>query len=60
MITKINTSCGDITIDTEVIAKYAGSSAVECFGVVGMASISMKDGLVKLLKKDIHIQQLEK
>jgi len=25
---------------------------VECFGIVGMASVSMKDGLVHLLKKD--------
>ena len=31
---------------------YAGSVAVECFGIVGMAAVSMKDGLVKLLKKD--------
>ena len=41
-----------ITIDPEVIAKYAGSVAVECFGIVGMAAVSMKDGLVKLLKKE--------
>ena len=46
------TQIGDVTIDQEVIAKYAGSSAVECFGVVGMASVSMKDGFVKLLRKD--------
>ena len=39
-------------IDTDVIATYAGSVAVECFGIVGMAAVSMKDGLVKLLKKD--------
>ena len=26
--------------------------AVECFGIVGMAAVSMKDGLVKLLKGD--------
>ena len=25
---------------------------VECFGIVGMAAVNMKDGLVKLLKKD--------
>ena len=43
---------GKITIDTDVIATYAGSVAVECFGIVGMAAVSMKDGLVKLLKKD--------
>lgn len=35
-----------------MIATYAGSVAVECFGIVGMAAVSMKDGLVKLLKRD--------
>ncbi len=49
---QMNTSMGTITIDDDVLAKYAGSSAVECFGVVGMASVNMKDGIVKLLKKD--------
>jgi len=43
---------GSIKIDNEVIAQYAGSVAVECFGIVGMAGVSMKDGLVRLLKKD--------
>lgn len=48
----MSTDLGIITIDPEVIAKYAGSVAVECFGIVGMADVSMKDGLVKLLKKE--------
>ena len=43
---------GTITIESEVIARYAGSTAVECFGIVGMAAVSMKDGLVKLLKRE--------
>lgn len=52
---------GTISIDSEVIARYAGSTAVECFGIVGMAAVSMKDGLVKLLKGDsltrgIHVE----
>ena len=48
----VTTEFGDIKIENEVIAKYAGSSAVECFGVVGMASVNVKDGFVRLLKKD--------
>ena len=48
----MNTHLGNITIDKEVIAQYAGSVAVECFGIVGLAGINMKDGLVKLLKKE--------
>ena len=50
--TSMNTHMGNIIIDNEVIAQYAGSVAVECFGIVGMAAVSMKDGLVKLLKKE--------
>ncbi len=48
----MNTHMGNIVIDNEVIAQYAGSVAVECFGIVGMAGVSMKDGMAKLLKKD--------
>ncbi len=48
----MSTQVGNIVIDTEVIAQYAGTVAVECFGIVGMAAVSVKDGLVKLLKKE--------
>jgi len=48
----MSTENGDILIDIEVIAQYAGLTAVECFGIVGMATVSMKDGLVKLLRGD--------
>jgi uncharacterized alkaline shock family protein YloU len=49
---RIDSGLGQIIIDTDVIATYAGSVAVECFGIVGMAAVSMKDGLVKLLGKN--------
>lgn len=48
----MNTHMGNIVINNEVIAQYAGSVAVECFGIVGMAGINVKDGLVRLLKMD--------
>lgn len=48
----MNTHLGNIYIDNDAIAQYAGSVAMECFGVVGMASVNMKDGIVSLLKKD--------
>lgn len=49
---RMDNQLGEILIDTDVIAKYAGSVAVECFGIVGMATVNVKDGLVKLLKRD--------
>ena len=48
----MSTDLGIITVHPEVIAKYAGSVAVECFGIVGMAAVNVKDGLVRLLKKE--------
>ncbi|MEE1114265.1 MAG: Asp23/Gls24 family envelope stress response protein [Eubacterium sp.] len=49
---RVNSDLGEVIINPDVIATYAGSVAVECFGIVGMAAVNMKDGLVKLLKKD--------
>ena len=49
---QIDTQYGKVLVEDDVIATYAGSVAVECFGIVGMAAVSMKDGLVKLLKKE--------
>ena len=49
---RIDNKYGSIQIDPEVIAMYAGTTAVECFVIVGMAAVSMKDGLVKLLKRE--------
>ena len=43
---------GQFLIDSVVIALYAGSTAVVCFGMVGMGAVCMKDGLVKLLKRE--------
>ena len=49
---QMNTEYGQIIIDEEVIAKYAGMNALECFGIVGMARVSKRDGLVSLLMRD--------
>ena len=48
----LDSSLGEVVINPDVIATYAGSVAMECFGIVGMAAVNMKDGLVGLLKKD--------
>ena len=53
---RMDNAFGTIVIDNSVIAKYAGSVAVECFGIVGMASVNMKDGIVSLLKRD-HLEK---
>ena len=47
---RLKTGQGSVSISSEVIAQYAGTSALECFGIVGMATVSMTDGLVKLLR----------
>jgi uncharacterized alkaline shock family protein YloU len=52
MAAKINTELGVISIDENVIATIAGISAMECYGIVGMASKNATDGLFELLKSD--------
>jgi uncharacterized alkaline shock family protein YloU len=49
---KVSNQMGEVIIDMNVVAQYAGLAAIECFGIVGMAAVSMKDGIVKLLKRD--------
>lgn len=49
---KMNTKMGSVVVDREVLAKYAGSATTECFGVVGMAAVNVKDGVTKLLKRE--------
>lgn len=43
---------GEVKINPDVIAQYAGMAATECFGIVGMGAVSLKDGIVKVLKND--------
>ena len=58
---RIDSGLGQIIIDTDVIATYAGSVAVECFGIVGMAAVSVKDKLLgrKSLKHGISVKITE-
>ncbi len=39
-------------INDRVVAGYAGSAAVGCMGVVGMADAGMKDGWGRLLNRE--------
>ncbi len=46
----VDSEYGQVSIDNSVIASIAGAVANKCYGVVGMAKKSRKDGLVDLLK----------
>ena len=48
----INSELGEISVNNNVIAQMAGAVATNCYGVVGMAVRSSKDGIAKLLKKE--------
>ncbi|MFC0524096.1 Asp23/Gls24 family envelope stress response protein [Pontibacillus salicampi] len=49
----LNTNYGHVTITNEVIATVAGGAAVECYGIVGMASKNqLKDGIAEILRKE--------
>lgn len=46
----VKNKLGEITINKEIVAMIAGASAVECYGLVGMATKSTTNGIAKLLK----------
>lgn len=49
---KVVNEFGTIDINNEVISTVAGASAVECYGLVGMASASGSNGIANLLKRE--------
>ncbi|NLO96759.1 MAG: Asp23/Gls24 family envelope stress response protein [Peptococcaceae bacterium] len=48
----METQLGKIEITEEVIATIAGAAAIECYGLVGMASRKISDGVSGLLKRE--------
>ena len=52
MAIETKTNYGNISITSDAIASLAGGIITECYGVVGMAAVNMRDGFVGLLKKD--------
>jgi len=59
MAIRINSSLGDVLIGNNVIASIAGYVATKCYGVVGMASKSKTDGVIKLLKREVISKGVE-
>ena len=49
---EINNNLGTIDISEEVIATIAGAAAVECYGLVGMASRKSADKFSELLGRE--------
>ncbi|BCV24763.1 Asp23/Gls24 family envelope stress response protein [Gelria sp. Kuro-4] len=52
MLSENRNEFGSIAIGDEVIATLAGAAAMECYGLVGMASRRITDGFVELLGRD--------
>ena len=48
----INSDNGKVSIDESVVAQVAGLTALDCFGIVGMGIVNVKDGIVKQLRRD--------
>ncbi|QYR23706.1 Asp23/Gls24 family envelope stress response protein [Paenibacillus sp. sptzw28] len=50
---QLNSELGSIYITDHVISVLAGSAALECYGLVGMASRKqLKDGITEMLGRD--------
>lgn len=49
---KFQNELGTVTVNDEVLLKVAGYSALECYGIVGMASKRTTDGIVQLIGRE--------
>jgi len=63
---EINNLWGKIIVYEDVIATVAGFAAEECYGLVGMASRKISDGVARLLNREniargiqVHVQEGE-
>ncbi|OCA89665.1 Asp23/Gls24 family envelope stress response protein [Pradoshia sp. D12] len=53
MSIEMSTKYGQIDISNDVLAIIAGGAAVDCYGIVGMASKhQIKDGISEILRKE--------
>lgn len=53
MSIELQTKYGQIDISIDVIATIAGGAAIDCYGIVGMASKKQfKDGISEILRKE--------
>jgi len=53
MSIELTTKDGRVTITNEVISTIAGGAAIECYGIIGMASKNqLKDGIAEMLRKE--------
>ncbi len=48
----IETALGKIVLSEEMLSNLAGQATVECYGLVGMSAIRLRDGWAELLKRE--------
>jgi uncharacterized alkaline shock family protein YloU len=49
---KFQTELGLVTVDDDVVVRVAGYAALDCYGIVGMASKRSTDGIVQLMGRE--------
>lgn len=60
MVIQLDNDLGTVNISEEVVAVIAGSAAMECYGLVGMASRKqLKDGIADLLGRENLMRGVE-
>ncbi|SHE60537.1 Uncharacterized conserved protein YloU, alkaline shock protein (Asp23) family [Seinonella peptonophila] len=60
MSVEIMNDLGQVEVTTEVISTIAGVAAMDCYGLVGMASRSqLKDGITELLRRENFSKGIE-
>ena len=52
MDSKFVNELGTVTVNEDVLLKVAGYAALECYGIVGMASKRSTDGIIQMLGRE--------
>ena len=61
MSIELQTKYGQIEISIDVIATVAGGAAVDCYGIIGMASKNQfKDGIAEILRKENLLKRCDR
>ncbi len=54
-----DSTLGNIQVSPRAIASIAGEAVVSCYGVVGMAAATLRDGIAEILQQDNYLRGID-
>ena len=54
-----DSTLGNIQVSPRAIASIAGEAVLSCYGVVGMAAATLRDGIAEILQQDNYLRGID-